>query len=175
MRKPASDSVRISEAIGKFNPADARKIRAVRAALRRRFPTAYELIYDNYNFFVIGYCATERPSSCIVSLAADANGVALSFYRGADVPDPHGVLEGSGKQNRFIRLRDGAEEFARPEVADAIDAAEALAPHPMRGTGRIVSILQSVSAKQRPRRKPSGATLSKDSVCEVRRRRRRAG
>jgi hypothetical protein len=154
MNALASDPARIAKAIAKFDPANGREIRAVRAALRKRFPTAYELVYDNYNFFVIGYCATERPSSCVVSLVADANGVALSFYRGAGVPDPKHVLEGSGKQNRFIRLPNGADELARPEVAGVIDAAEALAPHAMRGTGRIVSIVRSVSAKQRPRRKP---------------------
>jgi hypothetical protein len=143
----------IAATIAKFDPVNARRIRAVRATLRRRFPTAYELVYDNYNFFVIGYCATERPSSCIVSLVASANGVSLSFYRGADVPDPEHVLEGSGKQNRFIRLHGGADEFSRPEVARVINLAEALAPYPMRGSGRIASIVRSVSAKQRPRRK----------------------
>jgi hypothetical protein len=44
--------------IRKFSPIDQRLIRAVRAALRRRFPTANELVYDNYNFFVIGYSPT---------------------------------------------------------------------------------------------------------------------
>ena len=34
--------------------------------MRKRFPTANELVYDNYNFFVIGYCTTERPSDCVV-------------------------------------------------------------------------------------------------------------
>jgi hypothetical protein len=30
--------------------------------MRKRFPTADELVSDNYSFFVIGYCTTERPS-----------------------------------------------------------------------------------------------------------------
>ncbi len=47
-------------------------------ALRRRFPTAHELVYDNYNFFVIGYSPTERPSDSIVSIAAGANGRSVS-------------------------------------------------------------------------------------------------
>ena len=57
----------------------------MRRALRKRFPSANEIVYDNYNFFVIGYSPTERPSDTIVSLAAAANGVGLSFYRGATV------------------------------------------------------------------------------------------
>src|SRR5271165_5929771 len=101
--------------LAKFDPAVAKQIRAARAALRRQFPTAIEVVYDNYNFFVIGFCATERPSDCIVSLAANAKGVGLSFYYGATLPDPHKILLGSGNQNRFIRL-ESAATLARPEV-----------------------------------------------------------
>ena len=113
-----TDAERIRAAIAKFDGASARRIRAVRAALRNRFPTAFELVYDNYNFFVIGYSATERPSDTIVALAADANGVGLSFYRGADVPDPRGLLQGTGKQNRFIRLSEGEATLSRRDVAE---------------------------------------------------------
>ena len=57
--------------IAKFDPPMVRLIRSVRGALRKRLPSANELVYDNYNFFVIGYCSTERASDCIVSLAAN--------------------------------------------------------------------------------------------------------
>ena len=43
--------------IAKFQPGHQMLIRAVRKALRKRFPTAYELAYDNYNFF----CYRLRP------------------------------------------------------------------------------------------------------------------
>src|SRR6202140_2419908 len=94
--------------IDKFDPKHAALIRSVRKALRKRLPTANELVYDNYNFFVIGYCSTESPSDCVVSIAAGANGVGLSFYYGASLPDPHRLLLGSGSQNRFIRLESAA-------------------------------------------------------------------
>jgi hypothetical protein len=84
--------------IGKFEPKHQAVIRAVRKALRKRFPTATELAYDNYNFFVIGFGPTQRPSDCIVSIAAAANGVGLCFIRGASLPDPAKMLLGSGKQ-----------------------------------------------------------------------------
>jgi len=76
--------------IRKFSPIDQRLIRAVRTALRKRFPTANELVYDNYNFFVIGYSPTERPSDAIVSMAARANGVGLCFLHGAMCPTRSG-------------------------------------------------------------------------------------
>ena len=71
-------------------------------------PSANELVDDNYNFFVIGDCPTERPTDCVVSIAAGANGVGLSFYYGASLPDPHKLLLGSGSQNRFIRIPSAA-------------------------------------------------------------------
>src|SRR5581483_506003 len=108
--------------IRKFDRKNQALIRAVRSALRRRLPAANELVYDNYNFFVIGYSSTERPSDSIVSIAAAANGVGLSFYHGATLPDPHKVLLGSGRQNRFIRL-DSAATLRRPEVDALITAA----------------------------------------------------
>src|ERR1051326_1299884 len=90
--------------IAKFEPKHQVLICSVRKELRRRFPTAHELVYDNYNFFVIGYCATERPSDCLFSIAAASNGVGLCFTHGASLPDPKKILEGSGKQTRFLRL-----------------------------------------------------------------------
>jgi len=139
--------------IRKFSPIDQRLIRAVRNALRKQFPTATELVYDNYNFFVIGYSPTERPSDAIVSMTARANGVGLCFIHGARLPDPNRVLLGSGNQTRFIRI-DSPQILERPEVKAlvAVAIAQARAPLPVAGRGKL--IIRSVSAKQRPRRKP---------------------
>ena len=149
---PADAEKKLKSFIDKFDPKNQALIRAVRKGLRRRLPTANELVYDNYNFFVIGYCSTERPSDCIVSLAAGANGVGLSFYRGASLPDPHGVLLGAGNQNRFIRI-ESAGTLARTEVEALIAAAvsQGKTPLPTSGKGRL--IVRAISAKQRPRRK----------------------
>jgi len=138
--------------IGKFDPKHQAVIRGARRALRKRFPTATELVYDNYNFFVIGYGPTERPSDSIVSIAAAANGVGLCFIRGASLPDPAGILQGSGRQTRFVRL-PSAEILEKPEVQALLQAASDRAnmPMPARGKGKL--IIRSISAKQRPRRK----------------------
>src|SRR5262249_30748822 len=104
VKAEASPARQLDRFLAKFDPETRSLIRAARAALRRRWPGANELVWDNYNFFVIGYCTTERPSSAIVTIAAAAGGVGISFYRGASLPDPQKVLLGSGKQNRFVRL-----------------------------------------------------------------------
>ena len=140
--------------IEKFAPKDQRLIRAVRSAVRKRFPTAHELVYDNYNFFVIGYSPTERPSDAIVSIAARANGIGLCFIRGAGLPDPKKLLLGSGNQTRFIRL-ESASVLANPDVEALVAAAIDRSKTPLPVTGRGKLIIRSVSAKQRPRQKPA--------------------
>ena len=137
--------------IAKFGPKDQQLIQAVRKAVRKRLPTANELVWDNYNFFVIGYSPTERPSDSIVSIAARANGVGLCFIHGATLPDPKKVLLGSGSQTRFIRL-ESAGALARPEVEALVAAAIAKGKTPLPATGRGRLIIRSVSAAQRPRR-----------------------
>jgi hypothetical protein len=157
MKSTASPSARsvekqISAFIGKFEPAVAKVIRGCRAELRKILPMANELIYDNYNFFVIGYTTTDRASDCIVSIAGAANGVILSFYQGASLRDPKGILLGSGKQNRFIRLGDPKLLRSR-DVLELMRAAVAEAKTPFSRDAQRRTIIKSISAKQRPRRK----------------------
>jgi hypothetical protein len=146
-----SPASQLSGFIAKFEPAIGRLVRAARVALRKRLPTAIEQVYDNYNFLAIGFCTTERTSDCIVSLAVSAKGVSLCFYYGAALPDPEGILLGSGNQTRFIRL-ESAATLDTSAVAALIDEAVARAksPLPLAGHGKL--IIKSISAKQRPRR-----------------------
>lgn len=150
----------IAAFVAKFDPEVAGVIRACRAALRKRLPTANEIVYDNYNFFVIGYCTTERSSDCIVSLAAAAKGVGLSFYYGSTLPDPEKILLGSGVQNRFVRL-PSAQTLTEPAVAALIDAAVRQAKTPLQKSGGGRTIIKSISAKQRPRRASAGPAAAK--------------
>ena len=138
--------------IAKFTPAHQTLIRAVRKRLRAVMPTACEMVYDNYNFFVIGYGAEDRPSEAVLSLIAAANGVALCFIQGAKLPDPEGVLVGSGKQTRSIHL-ESADELERPAIRALIRAAIARSALPFATSGGNTLVIRSVSAKQRPRRK----------------------
>jgi hypothetical protein len=137
--------------LDKYDPAVATLARSARAALRKRFPTAIEQVYDNFNFLAIGFCSTERTSDCLVSLAVSPKGVALSFYYGATLPDPEGVLLGEGKQNRYIRL-ESAATLKQKAVVALLRAAEQQARTPLPAAGRGRTMIKSVSAKQRPRR-----------------------
>jgi len=137
--------------IARFDPRVARLIRAARARLRRLFPTAVELVYDNYNALAIGLGPNERTSEAFVSVAAYARGVNLYFIRGRSLADPAGLLQGEGNQGRFIRLDDAAR-IDQPAVRALLQAAAREGKTPLPSSGRGRTIVKSVSAKQRPRR-----------------------
>ncbi len=143
---------RLAGFIAKFSPEMQARIRACRAKMRARLPDAVELVYDNYNFLVIGYGPTRRASDAILSLAAHARGVNLCFLqRGPELPDPGSILRGRGNVARNMRL-DAPEDLDRPEVGAIIDAALERAGTPMHASQGADLIIKSVSAKQRPRR-----------------------
>jgi hypothetical protein len=137
--------------IAKFTPEMGAYIRAARRKMRQRLPSAQELVYDNYNFFVIGYGPSERASEAIFSIAAQAKGVSLCFLKGKGLPDPGRILRGSGNVVRSIRLETPAT-LDRPEVRALIQAALERAKPAIAKDGRHRLIIKSVSVKQRPRR-----------------------
>jgi hypothetical protein len=137
--------------IAKFTPEVAALGKAVLARLRTLLPPAIEMVYDNYNFLVVGFGPTERPSQAVFSVAFYARGVGLCFLQGARLPDPHRMLAGAGKQVRHIKLPTVAT-LDDPRLHELIAAALKSAPQPFDGTGRRRLVIKSISAKQRPRR-----------------------
>jgi hypothetical protein len=137
--------------IAQFDPAIAKLVRAARAKLRKRLPTAIQLVYDNYNALAIGFGPTEKTSDAVLSLAVYARGVNLYFLHGASLPDRDGLLEGNGKQGRFLRLT-AADQLDDPKVSALVDVAVAHARVPMAAKGRGHTVVKMISAKQRSRR-----------------------
>jgi len=140
--------------IAKFAPAHQRLVGASRRRLRKRLPTAHEVVYEYKDFFVISYSPNERGYEGVLAIRASADGVRLYFNRGKGLPDPAKLLQGSGKQTRWLDL-EGASTLARPEVAGLIDEAIARNRVPFARTGRGPVVIRSASAKQRRPRRPA--------------------
>jgi len=149
-RADIAPAAQLAEMIERFSPPARRLIRASRAALRRAYPTATELVYDNYNALAIGFCSTPRASDCLVSIAAYAGGVNLYFYYGASLPDPSHRLQGNGRQGRFVRVED-LSTLKERAVQSLLRSASrhARTPLPRSSTTRLV--IQSISPRRRPR------------------------
>jgi hypothetical protein len=137
--------------IAEFAPAHLRLIGATRRWLRKRLPTAHEVVYEYRDWFVISYSPNERGYEGVLAIRASANGVKLYFNRGKELPDPEKLLQGFG-QTRSIDVQ-GASTLARPAVARLIDEAIARNPVPFAPAGRESVVIRSASAKQRQRPK----------------------
>ena len=132
--------------IAKFAPAQLRLIGAMRRSLRKRLPTAHEVVYEYRDFFVISYSPSERGYEGVLSIRASADGVKLYFNQGKDLTDPAKLLQGSS-QTRWIHV-EGASTLARPEVVRLIDEAITRNRVPFALTGRGSVVIRSTSAKK---------------------------
>ena len=138
--------------LAKFSP----EVRAVAAAalakLRRRLPGSMELVYDNYNALAIGFGPSDRTSEAIVSIAVYPRWVGLFFLQsGTKLPDPQGLLKGTGTKVRHIVL-ESAEDLDQKGIQALMKEALARASKSIDPKARSRILIKSIVANQRPRR-----------------------
>ena len=113
--------------IARFSPPMAKLTKAVLKKMRERLPGTVEMVYDKANALAIGFCPDERASSVITSIAVYTNWINLYFFEGDSLPDPDGILQGTGTMVRYVRLTRVAD-LDRPAVkavmAEAIRRAD---------------------------------------------------
>jgi len=155
---PASD---LNRFIARYTPDIARLARGSLARMRRRLPTAYQLVYDNYNACGIGFGPTERASGIIFSIVLYPRRVSLFFMQAmkSNLQDPQKLLQGSGSLVRFIPL-DSPAQIDSAAVQRLMKQALVAAKVPLSRTGKGKLIIKSISARQRPRR-PAPAKRSR--------------
>ena len=147
-----SPTAQLNGFLAKFTPQVARSAKDAVARMRKRWPGAIELVYDNYNALAIGFAPTERASEAVFSIAVFPRWVTLCFLQnGPQLPDPKGLLNGSGSRVRHIRLQSAADVDS-PDVRTLMKAALKLAEVRVARSGKGRMVIKSVSAKQRPRR-----------------------
>ena len=147
----AESEEQLASFIAKFTPEVAALARSILAAMRARYPTAIKLVYDNYNALAIGFGPSEKTSQAIFSVAVFPRWVSLFFLQGKQLPDPEGILQGSGNVARHIRL-PSAGRLDELSVKNLMQEATARAAVPFSAHGAPRLIIKSISAKQRPRR-----------------------
>ena len=72
------------------------------------YPTANELIYDNYNALAIGWSPTVRVGHTFCNIAVWRKGknIHFGFYWGSEIADPEKKLIGKGNQYRYLLVED---------------------------------------------------------------------
>lgn len=141
----------IADFPGKYSTGIELQLREARSRLRARFPRGFERVCDNYNALVFAISPSERTSDAFLSVAGYPRWVTLFSINGANLHDPGGLLEGTGKQVRGIRLAH-PEDLARSDVEALI--VQAVRPHAaaLLAAPALTTLVKSVAAKQRARR-----------------------
>ena len=123
MRKP---SPQLLDLLGACSPGVARLALALRELVLREAPDAEEALYSVYAEVIV-FKLSGRPGGAFCNVAAYSRHVNLVFYRGAEIPDPHRVLKGTGKKMRHIRfdsLDDVEHEYWGIYIRAAIEQLE---------------------------------------------------
>ena len=147
----ADAEVELQSFLDKYNPEIAALGAACVKKLRKLYPTATVWVYDNYNALAVGFGPPALPAHAIFSVALYPRWVSLFFLQGKDIEDPSRLLQGAGGAVRHIVLHS-PRDIDQPAVQALFKQAlnQAKTPLPAKGKGEL--IIQSVSAKQRPRR-----------------------
>jgi hypothetical protein len=128
---------------------------ALRSLVVAEAPGATELVYDAYNAVAMGYSFTGRPSDAFCHIAVYSRWVNLGFNRGAELDDPEGLLAGSGRLVRHLRIAR-EEDLDRQPVRRFLRAALARAPGMLQAPASPDALPSSVvravyPKKRRPR------------------------
>jgi hypothetical protein len=58
---------------------------------------------------MIGYSYGQKYAEMICTLIPSKKGFKLGFYKGNELPDPEGLLEGTGKISRYIQFTENKQ------------------------------------------------------------------
>ena len=148
---PAAAEQQIAQLLTRFTPKDQKIVQDARKALRKRFPTLNEMVYDYARNFVIGYSPTQAGAHGIVALSVEPDGVRFYLTNGAKLPDPHKLLQGKAGV-RYMML-GSTKDLLRPEVVALMAAAEKASKTPIPTTGRGELIMKPSTSEKKPAKK----------------------
>lgn len=91
----------------------------VRADLLRRYPALKEELDSPSK--IISYSIAPGMKGVVFTLIPSQKGVKLGIYRGRDLPDPSGLMEGSGRVHAYVKMSH--EILPSPHLQQLMEAA----------------------------------------------------
>jgi hypothetical protein len=127
----------------------------VRKLVHAELAPCHEYIFAMRSKVVLLYGSSERViADGICNIGVFTRHVTIAFPRGVDLKAPHGVLQGTGKGMRHIRM-NALGDLERPEIRSCLRQARKLAGvrRRARGPGRgVVTKIKPRSAARSPGR-----------------------
>ena len=149
-RQP-TPSTQFSAFLSRFPPEIVALVKRCLPKLRRAFPGSYQLVYDYSNSLVVAFGMSERGYEAIVAIAIFPRWVRLYFDK--SLPDPKGLLEGSGAKVRSVTLK-AASDLDHGDIQALIKAAIKHSGVTFSSTAstRNPMVIKSESKKRKPRK-----------------------
>ena len=113
MPAPPKELIRF---LKRFDPAIRELALDARELVLRILAPSNESVLDVY-VLAMNYGFSERMKDQAVYIGVYGRHINLGFYRGAQMDDPEGVLEGGGKQLRHIKIKSQAD-LGTPVIRD---------------------------------------------------------
>ena len=112
-----------------FGPRITELALATRQLMLDEAPEASELVLDAFRAVTSGFSFTVKPGNPFIHIAVYSNWVNLGFNYGKALPDPEGLLQGTGRFVRHIRI-SALEDLKRPAIVELVRRAVAIAERP---------------------------------------------
>jgi hypothetical protein len=105
----------VEKLLGEHSPELQAIERALRATIRREFPDAVEQV--DFGNKLIAFGRSMKMRGLLFAIIAHTTWVNLQLADGAELPDLDGVIEGTGKRIRHIKIRSVEAASSAPVVA----------------------------------------------------------
>jgi hypothetical protein len=131
------------------------------------YPTANELIYDNYNALAFGWSPTDKVGHtfCSVAIGRTSNNIHFGFYWGSEISDPEKKLIGEGNQYRYLLVTD-IKQFPKTYIKKLVKEAYTNSLAKVKDNKQLQhgqTIVKSISAVKRSLKKSAAKKSAKKS------------
>jgi len=122
------------------------------------YPTANELVYDNYNALAFGWSPTDRVGHtfCSIAVGRTSKNIHFGFYWGSEIADPEKKLIGEGNQYRYLLVKDKTS-FPKTYIKKLLKEAYANSLAKVKDSKQLMqgaTITKSISPVKRAKKSP---------------------
>ena len=148
-REP-SPNAQFSAFLSRFSPEIVALVKRCLPKIRRAIPCSYQLVYEYPNSLVVAFSMSERGYEGIVAFAISPRRIQLYFDK--SLPDPKGLLKGSGTKVRSVTIK-AASELDQADIQALFKAAIKRSGVTSATTRAARMVIKSASKKRRPKRR----------------------
>jgi len=123
------------------------------------YPSANELIYDNYNALAFGWSPTDRVGHtfCNIAVGRTSKNIHFGFYWGSQIADPEKKLIGNGSQYRYVLVKT-KKDFPKTYIKKLLKEAYINSVLKVKDQNQFIkaqTITKSVYAVKRQKKSPA--------------------